>query len=98
MEGILCRQIYSNDKCGVGYSKFDKPSTSKTIFVKVIDESNKQKINRVQNVHYLNHYVLRYRINFVPTCFYCGLKGYTPNTCYVRNFSIAGGYYVWVKK
>lgn len=33
-----------------------------------------------------------------PTCFYCGINGHTPNACYVRNFSVAQGHYVWVKK
>ena len=42
--------------------------------------------------------VPRYKINFIPNCFYCGILGHTPNACYVRNFSIASEHYVWVKK
>ena len=43
-------------------------------------------------------YPSRHRIKFEPTCFYYGIKGHTPNACYVRNFSVASGHYVWVKK
>ncbi|KAK2357503.1 gag-protease polyprotein [Trifolium repens] len=106
LDNILSQQRYSNDKSELGYSKFDKPSTSKTIFVKTIDQSNKEEVNKAQKVnHHLKKrlskkksYVPRYRSNFVPTCFYCGISGHTPNACYVRNFSVPNGHYVWVKK
>lgn len=52
MKGILSRQRYSNDKSGHGYSKFDKLSTSKFLFVKESDQYNKEKLNKVQNVHH----------------------------------------------
>jgi len=32
------------------------------------------------------------------TCFYCNIKGHTPNTCYIRNFGIPYGEFIWVKK
>ncbi|KAK2402034.1 gag-protease polyprotein [Trifolium repens] len=106
LDNILSQQRYSNDKSGLGYSKFDKPCTSKTIFVKAIDQSNKEKVNKAQKVnHHLKKrlskkksYVSRYRSNFVPTCFYCGISGHTPNACYGRNFSVPSGHYVWVEK
>ncbi|KAK2382430.1 rust resistance kinase Lr10 [Trifolium repens] len=106
LDNILSQQRYSNDKSGLGYSKFDKPSTSKTIFVKAIDQSNKEEVNKAQKVHYhpkkrfpkKKSYVPRYRSNFVPTCFYCGINGHTPNACYIRNCSVPSGNYVWVKK
>ena len=106
LDNILSQQRYSNDKSGLGYSKFDKSSTSKTIFVKAIDQSNKEKVNKAQKVnHHLKKrfpkkksYVPRYRSNFVPTCFYCGINGHPPNACYERNFSVPSGHYVWVKK
>ncbi|KAK2400748.1 gag-protease polyprotein [Trifolium repens] len=106
LDNILSQQRYSNDKSGLGYSKFDKPSTSKTFFVKAIDQSNKEKVNKAQKVnHHLKKrfpkkksYVPRYRSNFVPTCFYCGINGHTPNACYVRNYNVPSGHYVWVKK
>ncbi|KAK2422681.1 gag-protease polyprotein [Trifolium repens] len=106
LNNIISQKRYSNDKSGLGYSKFDKPSTSKTMFVKAIDQSNKEKVNKAQKVnHHLKKrfpkkksYVPRYRSNFVPTCFYCGISGHTPNACYVRNFSVPSGHYVWVKK
>ncbi|KAK2454205.1 gag-protease polyprotein [Trifolium repens] len=89
LDNILSQQRYSNDKSGLGYSKFDIPTTSKIIFVKTIDQSNKEKVNKAQKVnHHLKKrlskkksYVPRYRSNFVPTCFYCGISGHTPNAC-----------------
>lgn len=52
LEGILSRQIYSNDKNGLCYSKFDNPSTSKSIFIKASNQSNKEKVNKVQHFHH----------------------------------------------
>lgn len=107
LEGALSQQIYSNDKTRLGYSKFDKPSSSKTIFVKASDQSTKEKVNKEKNTYHYpkrkrfikkKSYVPRYRSNFVPTCFYCGIIGHTPNACQVRNFSMENGHYVWVKK
>jgi hypothetical protein len=107
LEGVLSQQRYSNDKSGLGYSKFSKPSSSKTVFLKANDQPTKEKVNKEKNVHHYpkrkrssknKSYVPRYRSNFEPTCFYYGIIGHTPNACYVRNFSIASGHYVWVKK
>lgn len=108
LEGVLSQQIrYSNDKSGLGYSKFSKPSSSTTIFVKDSDQSSNVKVNKPKVVHQYpkkkrftkkKYYPPRYRSNFVPTCFYCGIVGHTPNACHVRNFSVASGHYVWVKK
>ncbi|XP_050882935.1 uncharacterized protein LOC127086256 [Lathyrus oleraceus] len=104
LEGILSQQRYSNDKSGLGYSKFSKPSSNKTIFVKASDQPIQEKVNKPKIIH---HYPKkknlvkkkscpsRYRSNFEPTCFYCGIKGHTPNACYIRNFSVANGHYVW---
>ena len=41
--GVLSQQRYFNGKSGLGYSKSNKTSTSKTIFVKACDQSNKEK-------------------------------------------------------
>ena len=107
MEGVLSQQRYSNDKSGLGYSKFSKPSTNKTIFVKASEQVVKEKVNNSKFMHQSHkkkmiakkkNYVPRYRSDFQPTCFYCGIKGHTPNACYVRNFSVPKGHYVWVKK
>ncbi|XP_050878843.1 uncharacterized protein LOC127082659 [Lathyrus oleraceus] len=110
LEHVLSSQRYSNDKRGLGYSNFDKQTSNKTIFVKAkeqipLDKSNKPKVvhqynNRKRNKSYYKKksYSPRYKSNFEPTCFYCGIKGHTPNACYVRNFSVAQGHYVWVKK
>ena len=90
-------------KSGLGYSKVNKPCTSKTFFVMKNDQSNKEKVNKEQKVHYYHKrkrfannksYTPRYISNFVPTCFYCGIVGHTPNACYVRNFSMENGHYV----
>jgi len=32
------------------------------------------------------------------TCFYCNTKGHNPNTCYIRNFGVPYGEFIWVKK
>lgn len=104
MDSVLSQQIYFNDKSELGYSKFDKPSSSKTIFVKAND--TKEKVNKFKHVYHhpkkrypkKKSYVPRYRSNFIPRCFYCGIIGHTPNACYVRNFSVASRYYIWVKK
>ena len=110
LEHVLSSQRYSNDKSGLGYSKFAKHISNKTIFVKAkehipLDKSNKPKVvhqynNRKRNKSYYKKksYPPRYKSNFEPTCFYCGIKGNTPNVCYVRNFSVSQGHYVWVKK
>ena len=107
LENVLSQQRYSNDKSGLGYSKFSKPSSNKTIFVKASDQLSKEKVNKPKVVHHYpkrkrfvkkKSYPPRYKSNFEPTCFYCGIKGHTPNACYVRNFSVAQGHYVWVKK
>jgi hypothetical protein len=110
LEHVLSSQRYSNDKSGLGYSNFAKQTSNKTIFVKAkeqipLDKSNKPKVvhqynNRKRNKSYYKKksYPPRYKSNFEPTCFYCGIKGHTPNACYVRNFSVAQGHYVWVKK
>lgn len=93
---------------GLGYSKFDKDklSISKTILVKASDQSNKEKVNKMQNIHYhpkqrfvqTRSYVPKYRNNFCPTCFYCGLKCHTCNVCYVKIFSVLGDHYMRIKK
>ena len=107
LEGVLSQQRYSNDKSRLGYSKFSKLSPNKSIFVKVSDQSSKEKVNKPKIVHHYpkkktcpkkKSYPSRYRSNFEHTCFYCGIVGHTHNACYVRNFSVASGNYVWVKK
>src|SRR3954471_14551680 len=102
LEGVLRQQRFPNDKSGLGYAK-SKPSTSKTIFVKAGEQFN--KLGKAQKVYHhpkrfpkKKPYVPRYKSNFEPTCFYCGIIGHTPNACYVRNFSVPNGHYVWVKK
>ena len=76
LNDVLRKQRFSNDKSGLGYSKFNKPCTSKTIFVKASDQSNKEKVNKAQKVHYYHKrkrfvknksYTPRYRSTFVPT-------------------------------
>lgn len=107
LEEILKHQRYSNDKSGLGYSKFSKPSINKTIFVKASEQVDKEKANNSQSMHQSHkkkrimkkkNYVPRYRSHFQPTCFYCGIKGHTPNVYYVRNIGVAKRHYVWVEK
>jgi hypothetical protein len=51
LEDVLSRQRYSNNKNGLGFSMFDKPSKNKTIFVKESTTSNNLEQN---NVHIVN--------------------------------------------
>ena len=39
LEGLLSQQRYPNDKSGIGYSKVNKLSSNKTIFVKASNQS-----------------------------------------------------------
>ncbi|XP_058763525.1 uncharacterized protein LOC131636971 [Vicia villosa] len=107
LENVLSTQRYSNDKSGLGFSKFDKPTSNKTIFVKASNQPIQEKVIKPKVMqHYPKRknfvkkksYPPRYRSNFEPTCFYCGIIGHTPNACYVRNFSVPSRHYVWVKK
>lgn len=43
LENVLSSQIYSNKKCGLVFSNFDKPSTSKIIFVKATRKFNNKE-------------------------------------------------------
>lgn len=52
LDFVRSQQRYSNEKSGFGYSKFDKPSCSKTIFIKASDQSTKEKANKVKHVHH----------------------------------------------
>lgn len=52
LDSVLSQQRYSNDKSGFGYSKFDKPNSSKTIFVKASDQSTEEKVNKAKHVHH----------------------------------------------
>ena len=107
LENVLSTQRYPKDKSGLGFSKFSQPSPNKTIFVKANNQPIQEKVNKPKFVHHYpknkrvvknKSYPPRYISNFEPTCFYCGIKGHTPNACYIRNFSVPSGHYVWVKK
>ena len=126
---MLSRQRYSNNKTGLGFSKFDKPNTNKKVFVKASTNSNnvetkkmhivnssknvnqksnskrrnysnnsfKKNNSNVKNIfsqgnNFGSHHVLNL------TCFYCNIKGHTPNSCYIRNFGVPYGEFIWVKK
>lgn len=53
LEDVLSLQKVSNNKEGLGYPKFDKPSSSKTIFVKACGQPIKEKVNKVPNMHHI---------------------------------------------
>ena len=65
---------------------------------KVENSQHVRSFQRNKNVKSKRKYVPRYKSNFEPTCFYCGIKGHTPNACYIRTYSVEKGHYVWVKK
>jgi hypothetical protein len=48
---VLSRQRYSNNKNGLGFSMFDKPSKNKTIFVKESTTSNNLEQKKVHIVN-----------------------------------------------
>lgn len=52
LHGVLSQPRYSNDKSGLDHSKFDKPNSSKPIFIKANDQSTKEKVNKVNHVHH----------------------------------------------
>lgn len=37
-------------------------------------------------------------LNMTHTCFYYTYKCHTTNACYIRNFGVPNGNYVWVDK
>lgn len=47
LKSVLRKQRNANDKSGLGYSQFYKPSSSKTIFVKSSNTYNNFKIKKV---------------------------------------------------
>ncbi|XP_045798087.1 uncharacterized protein LOC123892341 [Trifolium pratense] len=106
LENVLSSQRFSNDKCGLGFSNFDKLSTSHNTFVKTT--CNKFNNNESKKEHVVNYHKRTYDRNnfygnkenhiFRPTCFYCNTKGHTPNACYVRNIGVPNGEYIWIKK
>ena len=129
LEDVLSKQSDSNNKTGLGFSNFDKPSTSKTIFVKASTTSNNlepkkmhvviplKSMNPRNNSNGRNYSNKSYKkTNFKVrnnvsngsnssvyhvqklSCFYCNMKGHTPNTCYIRNFGVPYGEYIWVRK
>lgn len=105
LENVLNMQRYSNDKSGLGYSKFDKPNLNKTIFVKASSQSNQEKIIVMKKDDLYNKKIIQNKSHtyvtnsrFNPTCSYCGLHGHTPNTCHIRNISVPKGHFIWVKK
>lgn len=52
LEDVLSRQTYSNYKLGLDFSKFDRPNTSKTIFVKADNKFNNVESKKM---HVVNH-------------------------------------------
>src|ERR1051325_10654524 len=86
LENVLSTQRYPKDKSGLGFSKFSQPSSNKTIFVKANNQPIQEKVSKPKLVHHypkkkrvIKSYPPRYISNFEPTCFYCGIKGHTPN-------------------
>lgn len=106
LENMLSKQRYLNDKCGLDFFKFDKPSTSKTISIKAT--RNKLNIVESSKVHgvidpkrpyvWNNSYIYKMNHVFRPTYFYYNTKGHTPNTFYIRNYGVPYDEYVWVRK
>lgn len=103
LDNMLSSQIFSNNKYGLGFSNFDKTSSSQTIFVKATSKFNKTESKKE---HVVSHHKIPYNRNkfyvnkknhvFRPICFYLNAKGHTSNACYIRNYGIPYGEYVQV--
>src|ERR1044072_1960967 len=102
LNGMLSRQMYANDRSGLGFSKFATPSksTSKTTFVPYTSKHDSRKTFAPP---------LKYdakKVSYVPSkvsqkphaCFYCCEIGHTPNHCYARLYGVPNGELVWRKK
>jgi hypothetical protein len=103
LDNVLSSQRFSNNKCGLGFSNFDKPSTSQTIFVKTTyNKFNNVEPKKVHGVirHYGRYDSYLYKNHHVhkPICFYCNKKGHTPSVCYIRNYGVPYSEYIWIKK
>lgn len=58
LENMLSKQRYFIDRYGLRYSKFDKPSTKKYIFVKTNNKFNNMESNKVEvEIHPKKAYV-----------------------------------------
>lgn len=53
MDNVLSSQIFSNNKCGLDFSNFHKPSTSQSIFVKATSKFNNKESNKEHGVNHL---------------------------------------------
>ena len=62
LDNVSSSQIFSNNKCGLEFSNFDKPSTSPTIFVKVTNKFNNQDSKKKRVV---NHHKMPYDRNYI---------------------------------
>lgn len=87
MDNVLSSQRFSNNKCRLAFSNFDKPSTSQTIFTKATRKFNNKESRKehVVNHHKMpydrkNFYVNKWNHVFRPTCFYYNAKCHTSNT------------------
>lgn len=76
----MSKKRYTNDRNGVGYLKFYKLSSSKTIFVK-----NRNAYNNVQPKNVRNDFFNFKSNKFFnkSSCFYCDSKGHTLNSFYM---------------
>lgn len=105
LENFLTKQKYFNDKSGLEYSKFNKPSTIKIIFVKARNkfnnvESRKMQVESHPKRTYIkdNSYVSKDNNLFKFIYFSCNCKYHTSNASYIRNIRVPSGNYVWVEK
>ena len=51
LEEVLSKQRYSNNKTGLGFSNFNKPSTNKTVFVKTSTNPNNIETKKMHVVN-----------------------------------------------
>ena len=122
LKEVLTKQRYSNNKTELCFSKFDKPSTNKTVFIKACTNFNNTETknmhvgNSSNNVNqrinfkgrnYSNNSFKKKHLNVKNNfskgnnfdshdvhnlaCFYCNIKGHTPNTFDIRSIGVPVG-------
>lgn len=104
LDKILLNQRPSNNKRGIGYSPNNNSGQNKTVFIKEsvskLPYVNERAVLKFKNSDFYtspknfksNNLIYKY------TCNYCNHHGHTPNNCYVKNYGVPKGKFVWVEK
>ena len=99
---MLIRQMYANDRSGLGFTNFVSPSKS-TNKITFVASTRKHDTRKTFAPHIKkNHKRISYASSKVApkshACFYCSEIGHSPNHCYARLYGVPNGELVWRKK